>query len=162
MQFLYYETCVSCQDVICGWRLKFWLAFALTWPSVAGSYTLCIWQLKLAYLCLTTFDADFSQTLLVVQGCTTRMYNSLWQGCTLVFNTPRQDLLCIVHVCIHAMNRTRRHRFRFWPQNLDLIRPRVVCLGTALHELYHSNLAFSEFSQLLSIDSPVESTRQKM
>ncbi len=41
--------------------------------------------------------------------------------------------------------------------NLDLSRARSVSLRIALNELYRSNLTFSEFSQLLSVDSPVES-----
>ena len=38
---------------------------------------------------LSVFDADFSQTLLVVQGC------------TIVLNTPRQDLLSYC-TCTHT------------------------------------------------------------
>ncbi len=35
--------------------------------------------------------------------------------------------------------------------------PSHVSSRTALNDLYHSNLTLSEFSQLLSVDSPVES-----
>lgn len=120
MQFMRYQTYVSCQDLICGWRLKFWLAFALTWPFVAGSYALCIWQLKLAYLCLMlTFHRHFW------------LYNS--------FTTRLGKIYFhIVHVRIHAMNRTRHHRFGFSQQKLNFLRPRFVCLRTALNEPYHS------------------------
>ena len=73
-------------------------------------------------------------TLLAVQG----IYNS--------FNMSRQDYTYVLYTCMHAMN-----------CNLDLLGPTSVSSTTALNDLYHSNLAFSEVSQLLSVDSPAES-----
>lgn len=82
--------------------------FVLTLQQLQAHIHWCIWQLKLAYLCLCWPSTDTSTCAKDVKWFLTRL---------------GRMYLCIVQVHIHAMNRNRHHRFRFWLQILDLQGP---------------------------------------